>query len=112
MTLIDTLTAAPLPLHTDRDGTVRVGGTRVPLDTVIGAYEDGATPEEIALQYDSLLLADIYAVIGHYLRHRAEVQEYLQRRSDLSQRIRRQNQARSPGQGVRERLLARRSASS
>lgn len=37
----------PVPLDTDRDGVFRVGGTRVTLDTVVGAFTDGATPEEI-----------------------------------------------------------------
>jgi hypothetical protein len=41
----------PVPLATDKDGVVRVGGTRVTLDTVIGAFDEGATPEEMALKY-------------------------------------------------------------
>ena len=46
-----------LPLTTDHDGVVRVGRTRVTLDTVLGAFAEGATTEEIALQYPSLDLA-------------------------------------------------------
>ena len=38
----------PVPLKLDSDGTIRVGGTRVPVDTVILAFHDGATAEEIA----------------------------------------------------------------
>ena len=37
-----------LPLETDGDGVVRVGNTRVTLDTIIMALTDGATAEEIA----------------------------------------------------------------
>lgn len=42
-----------LPLETDADGVVRVGDTRVTLDTIIMAFTDGATAEEIAQQYPS-----------------------------------------------------------
>ena len=41
----------PLPLTMDTDGVVRVGGTRVTLDTIIYAFLDGATAEEIVQQY-------------------------------------------------------------
>ena len=67
MGLTETLIAEPPPLHEDQDGVVRVGGTRVTLDTVVEAYEEGATPEEIVLQYSSLKLSDVYATIGYYL---------------------------------------------
>ncbi len=100
----------PIPLHMDSDGVLRVGGTRVTLDTVVGAFTDGATPEEIAQQYPSLDLADIYAVLGYYLRHRTEVDVYLQRRQQHAQQVRQENEARFPAADIRERLLARRRA--
>jgi len=62
-----------LPFETDAHGVVRVGHTRVTLDTIVMAFTEGATAEEIAQQYPSLQLADIYSVIGYYLRHRSEV---------------------------------------
>src|SRR5579871_488178 len=88
----DTLTPVIAPLLTKKDGAVRVGGTRVTLDTVIGAYQQGATPEEIALQYDVLQLADIYAVISYYLQHRPEVEEYLDKRNQEAEAIRQEIQ--------------------
>ncbi len=100
--------AEPLPLTTDADGVVRVSGTRVTLDTIVAAFHDGATPEEIAQQYSSLHLADIYTVIAYYLRQRATVDAYLRRRQQQATEMRRQNEARCDPQGVRERLLARR----
>jgi uncharacterized protein (DUF433 family) len=98
----------PLPFATDTDGVIRVGGTRVTLDTIVAAFQDGATPEEIAQQYPSLHLADIYAVIAYYLRRRSDVDAYLQQRQQHATEIRRQNEARFDPQGVRDRLLARR----
>jgi len=34
-----------VPLKTDTNGVVRVGGTRVTLDTVIAAFKEGAAAE-------------------------------------------------------------------
>ena len=97
-----------VPLTADVDGVVRVGNTRVTLGTVIAAFSDGATAEEIAQQYPSLSLADVYQVIGYYLRHPAEVETYLQQRKAITDTVRQQNEARFDPQGIRDRLLVRR----
>jgi hypothetical protein len=34
-----------VPIHTDVDGVVRVAGTRVTLDTMVAAFDAGATAE-------------------------------------------------------------------
>jgi uncharacterized protein (DUF433 family) len=96
-----------LPLETDANGVVRVGNTRVTLDTIVMAFTEGATAEEIALQYPSLHLADIYAVIAYYLRHRAAVEAYLGHRAEQAAQVRADNETRSDPNGVRNRLLAR-----
>ena len=98
----------PVPLEADQDGVVRVGHTRVTLETVLGAFQDGATAEEIVWQYPSLSLADVYAVIGYYLQRQAEVEVYLRQREEMAQQTREQNMVRFHQQGLRERLLARR----
>lgn len=98
----------PIPLKTDVDGVVRVGNSRVTLDTVIAAFTDGATAEEIAAQYPTLSLADVYAVIGYYLQQRADVDAYLSQRRQLATEVRQRNEARFDPQGIRDRLLARR----
>ena len=97
-----------IPLAVDADGVIRIGKTRVTLDTVIAAFADGATAEEIVQQYPSLHLADVYSVIGYYLRHTAEVDAYLQQRRVQQDTVRQQNEGRFDPHGVRERLLARR----
>jgi uncharacterized protein (DUF433 family) len=96
-----------IPLTTDADGTIRVSGTRVTLDTVVAAFKDGATPEEIAQQYPSVPLGDIYQVIGYFLRHPEETSAYLLRRKQEAQAIKAENEQRWVPDGVRERLLAR-----
>jgi len=99
-----------IPLRTDSAGVIRIGATRITLDTVLGALCDGATAEAIVQQYPSLKLADVYHVIGYYLRRTAEVQAYLQARKVKADALRRKNEARFDPQGVHSRLLARRSS--
>jgi uncharacterized protein (DUF433 family) len=100
--------AEPVPLTTDADSVVRVGGTRVTLDTLVAAFRQGASAETIADQYPSLQLADVYTVLGYYLRHQAEVDDYLERRRQHAAQVRQGNEARFSPIGVRDRLLARR----
>jgi uncharacterized protein (DUF433 family) len=104
-----TIATEPIPLRTDPDGVVRVGKTRVTLDTVVAAFVEGATAEEIAQQYPSLNLADVYSVIGYYLRRRSEVEVYLRQRREQADQVRKENESRFDPQGIRDRLLARRS---
>lgn len=105
------LEAEPLPLRTDRSGTIRVGQTRVPLETVVHSFDEGATAEEIAYRFPSLHLADIYATITYYLRHPNAVKDYLREQEVKSKKIRRRIEAHQPARpGLRERLLARRNS--
>ncbi len=98
----------PAPLYEAEGGAIRIGQTRVSLDTVVGAYQDGCPAEEIAQSYPALDLADVHAVISYYLRQRDQVHAYLDRRSREAAELRRQVEERWPPGGVRERLMARR----
>jgi uncharacterized protein (DUF433 family) len=100
----------PAPLTTDTEGVVRVGGTRVTLDTVVFAFKEGATAETIVDDYPSLSLADVYATIGYYLRHKTEVESYVEEQRRQAEEARRLDESRYDRQGIRERLLARRSS--
>ena len=99
-----------MPLASGSDGVIRVGGSRVTLDTVVEAFRDGATAEEIAQQYPTLPLADVYSVLGYYLRHEAGVTAYLAGRADAQSSVRDENERRFDPLGVRDRLVARRPA--
>jgi uncharacterized protein (DUF433 family) len=101
-------TTERVPIQTNGDGVVRVAGTRVTLDTVVAAFDAGATAEEIVQQYPSLDLADVYSVIGYYLRHRSDVQMYVTERQQQAAQVRDENTHRFDPSGVRDRLLARR----
>ena len=98
----------PIPLATGADGVVRVGGTRVSLDTVIFAFKEGSTPEEIVQQYTTLDLAHVYAVITYYLQRQSEVEAYLDGRRTQRNDIRKEIESRFDPHGIRHRLLARR----
>lgn len=100
-----------IPIETDADGVIRVARTRVTLDTLVAAFNEGATAEEIVQQYPPLGLGDVYSVIGYYLHNRAEVEPYLERRREEALRVRRENEARFDPEGIRDRLLARRNQS-
>jgi uncharacterized protein (DUF433 family) len=102
-------TMTTVPLSADEAGVLRVAGTRVPLDSVIYAFNEGATPEEIAQDFPTLDLAAIYAVVSYYLQNRAEVEQYLERRKVQREELKKELQARFNPHGLRERLLARKS---
>jgi len=108
MAITDTLVATPPPLRLDPNGTLYVGETRVPLDTLVGVYEQGASAQEMVRRYDTLQLAEVFGVLSYYLAHRTEVDAYLAERRRFAAEVRAENQARFPTSGVREKLLARR----
>jgi uncharacterized protein (DUF433 family) len=102
-----TQAVASVPLSMDHAGVLRVNGTRVSLDSVIFAFNEGSTPEEIVQQYTTLKLADIYAVISYYLKNQDEVAEYLQHRQTQRAELKAEIESRFDPQGIRDRLLAR-----
>ncbi|MBE9218927.1 DUF433 domain-containing protein [Dolichospermum flos-aquae] len=107
VSLSEEIPSQPAPLEFTTDGVIRIGKTRVTLDTVIAVFKQGTTAEEIAYRYPSLKLADIYATIAFYLNHQQEVEVYLQQRQQQAQEIRKINEARFDPQGLRDRLLTR-----
>lgn len=104
-----TITAELPQLELNPDNVVLVGKTRVTLDTVVSVFKQGTTAEEIAQRYPVLTLADIYATIAFYLKHQQAVEDYLKDRQAQSQEIRKLNEARLDPNGIRDRLLARKS---
>jgi len=101
--------ADPVPLRADERGALRVGNSRVLLDTLVNEYDNGADPEGIVNAYPTLQLADVYAVIAYYLRHQDEVNDYLRKRQAEAAELRREIESRQPGRAeLRAKLLARR----
>jgi uncharacterized protein (DUF433 family) len=103
-----TLHTDPLPLRIDEYGVVRVGDSQVLLDIVIREFQNGAEPEGIARGYPTLNLADVYAVLAYYLRHRREIDDYLDTRRQEAEKLRQEIEARQPSRvDLRAKLLAR-----
>lgn len=97
----------PLPLKADSDEVIRVGNTRVTLDTIIAIFKNGATPEEMIYQFPTLNLTDVYSVISYYLRNEEKVNAYLDQRKNIAQQVRQQNQIGLESANIRKKLLAR-----
>ncbi len=95
------------PLQQDESGAIRVGQSRVLLELVIRAFQDGAAAETIAQRYPTLDLADVYATIGYYLRHQEEVHAYLEQREQQAKEVQhRLSQIQPDLAQIRARLLA------
>jgi uncharacterized protein (DUF433 family) len=81
-------TTQPVPLTLTKEGTIRVTGSRVSLDTIVHQYQQGASAEQIQESFPSLALADIYGVLSYYLHHRQTVDAYLQQQDATAETIR------------------------
>jgi uncharacterized protein (DUF433 family) len=97
------------PLYQDEAGAVRVGNSRVLLETVIRAFQDGASPESIVHRYATLSLSDVYNTIGYYLRHPDSVEAYLNHREQLAESVQQRLSSIQPDlSSIRGRLLSQR----
>jgi uncharacterized protein (DUF433 family) len=92
---------------TPLEGVWLVTGTRIPVDTILERFLDGATPEEIVLRYPALELAAVYEIIAYYLRHQYEVSAYLEQAALQQANLQAANEAKYAPVGIRGRLLSR-----
>jgi uncharacterized protein (DUF433 family) len=96
------------PLRFDASaGVIRVGETRVTLDSLVASFLQGATPDEIARNYDSLTLSEVYRAIGYYLAHQEQVDAYLNARRLERAQVQSEVETAFNPVGIRARLLAR-----
>jgi len=95
------------PLRWDEAGGIRIGLSRVTLDSLLATYHNGSTPEEIAIQFSVLSLEDIYSTIAYYLNHRQEIDNYLKQRNQKAQQLRQQLTQKHNLVDLRQRLLSR-----
>lgn len=95
------------PFRWDEVGGIRVGASRVTLDSLLASYHNGSTPQEIAIQVSVLRLEDIFTSIAYYLNHRQEIDSYLEQRKQQAQQLRQQLSQKHNLVDMRQRLLAR-----
>lgn len=107
MTLV--LKSEKPPLREDKTGAIRVGKSRVLLEMVIHAFQDGASPEAIVDNYSTLTLSDVYGAIAFYLKNKYEVETYLAKREELAESVKQRLEAIQPDMNqIRSRLLSQR----
>ena len=95
------------PLQEDGTGAIRVGDSRVLLELVVRAFQDGASPEAIVQNYSTLSLSDVYLTLGYFLRHQEAVEAYLQKRESIAEEVhQRISESQHNMQLIRTRLLA------
>lgn len=97
----------PVPLIRDDAGRLMVPGTRISLDILVADFKRGKTPEAIHDDYETVSLGDVYSIFAYYLRHRAEVEEYLAEQEQEGAEIQARIEAEFPPEGLRAKLLAR-----
>jgi len=99
------------PVRYDATGAYRVGSSRVLLELVIRAFQDGATPEAIVQRYPTLALADVYSVVACYLKEPQPIDDYLAEREQLASEVKQRVQpSEADLAGIRLRIQAARKA--
>src|SRR6266705_3019797 len=103
-----------VPLTVTEQGTIRIKGSRVSLDSIIHHFKLGATAEQIVQSFPSLSLGDVYSSIAYYLTHRPEIEEYLQQQEAAANALQEQLESNPSYQSeiaeLRSRMLGRWSA--
>jgi len=62
----------------ERDGGYYIAGTRISLDSIVHAFQDGESPEGILRSFPMAgPLVRIYGAITFYLENKEKVEEYL-----------------------------------
>ncbi|MDR2454380.1 MAG: DUF433 domain-containing protein [Bifidobacteriaceae bacterium] len=107
MSAVALLEPEPVPLTWDQAGRLVVPGTRISLEVLVEDFKRGRTPEAVHEAYETVSLADVYAVFSYYLRHRPAVEAYLAQHAREAAQVRQRVEAASPTQGLRAQLLAR-----
>ena len=105
MASLETTQIAPLTLW--EDGSIRIGSSRVTLDSVVREFTGGATAEQIQDDFPTLSLREIYGAIFYYLDHADQVQEYLRRRDQEADQIRSETEDRPRIDALRRRIRER-----
>lgn len=58
---------------------IRLRGSRIGIEAILSEYQEGALPEEIALNYPPITLEQVHAAITYFLSHRTDMEDYLSR---------------------------------
>ena len=89
-----------MPLVVTEQGTIRIKGSRVSLDSIIHHFKLGATAEQIVQSFPSLSLCDVYSSIAYYLTHRQESEEYLKEQETAADALQEQLESNPSKKGI------------
>ena len=90
--------------------SIRIKGTRIGLEHVVGLYKGGMFPEQIAVYFGCpITVEQAYAAVTYYLHNKDEVEAYMERGRAATEAARREWQAAKPSAAV-ERLRAMKAA--
>lgn len=92
-------------------GVLKVGDTRVSLDTVVYEFNRGADAAKIQKMFVSLSLAQVHSAIAYYLHNKEEVDRYLVKREAARAKMKQELQAAFQPKVTRDELVARKSGS-
>lgn len=101
-------TTQAVPLTQWEDGTIRVRGSRVTLDSIVRQFKLGATAEQIQHSFPSLSLREIYGAIYYYLENTEAIEAYLRQQEEAEEEGRRFIETHFDSKDLREKVLARR----
>jgi uncharacterized protein (DUF433 family) len=97
-----------VPLAYEEDGTIRIRGSRVTLDSILHAFRQGATAEQIQDSFPSVSLREIYGAIAYYFEHQGQIETYLKEQEQAAQAIKRALESHPDVSAFRERIRTRR----
>ncbi len=73
-------------------GSWRVTGSRVSLDSIIHAHREGRTPQEIVEWFPTLSLEQVHGAIAFYLHHRELLDAYMEQQQRRWEELRQQSE--------------------
>ena len=90
--------------QTERGGW-RVAGSRVSMDSIIHAYWQGESPEQIVQNFPTLSLEQVHGAMAFYLRHKDLMDAYMKRQAEHWQQL--QGQCEQQNSDLRRRISER-----
>jgi uncharacterized protein (DUF433 family) len=67
-----------------RGGRPKIAGTGLTVRRIVGWYKMGMSPEEIALEYPHLTLAQVHAALAHYHANREEIEADIEQEEEAA----------------------------
>ncbi len=80
----------------ERNGGYYIAGKRVSLDSIVYAFQRGASPESITRSFPVVMLEEVYGALTFYLANKDAVDEYLKREEAEFEKLRGERRAANP----------------